>query len=429
MTVAQVKLSDATALLGAFYAPKSATWAEEIRMDAKKRFQEMGAPAKRDEYWRYSNPAELICVPAKTAIPFSSNDLAMFDAVDCLKIVFVDGVYDVDQSDDLTADGIIIESLDAVLKVNNHWVKDLFGQLETRGQTPVERPLAALNTAMASQGIVIRVTKKISKPIAMNYIHKSEKSDTMVHHLIKLESGAELTFLESGAGSARFNTVLEVDIADNAKLHHIRTQGRDHNRKTITHIFARLGSECEFRSFSMTMNGIMTRNEAVIEFLGDNSTATIGGTSVGDGDDFHHDDTIFITHDAKNCESRQVYKKVLRNGATGVFQGKILVKPGAQKTDGYQISQGLLLDDDSIFLAKPELEIYADDVICSHGSTVGALNEDAMFYLMSRGIPHLQAQDLLVLSFLSEAIDEISSEELRAEIRSRLEAWMERRHS
>ena len=150
------------------------------------------------------------------------------------------------------------------------------------------------------------------------------------------------------------------------------------------------------------------------------------GACVGDGD-FHHDDTVFVTHDAVNCESRQVFKKVLRNGATGVFQGKILVKEGAQKTDGYQISQGLMLDDDSQFLAKPELEIYADDVACSHGSTVGAIDEDAMFYLTSRGIPKKQAQDMLVLSFLAEAIQEIDDEALAEAVQNRLQAWMERR--
>ena len=113
--------------------------------------------------------------------------------------------------------------------------------------------------------------------------------------------------------------------------------------------------------------------------------AHVAGACVGEGD-FHHDDTVFVTHDAVGCESRQVFKKVLRGGAVGVFQGKILVKPGAQKTDGYQISQGLLLDETSQFLAKPELEIYADDVACSHGSTSGAVDEDMLFYLTSRGI-------------------------------------------
>jgi len=156
--------------------------------------------------------------------------------------------------------------------------------------------------------------------------------------------------------------------------------------------------------------------------------AHIAGACVGDGD-FHHDDTVFVTHDALNCESRQVFKKVLRNGARGVFQGKILVKPGAQKTDGYQISQSLLLDGDSEFDAKPELEIYADDVACSHGSTSGAIDEDALFYLRARGVPKTIATDLLTLSFLAEAVLEIEDETLRDEINTRLEGWLERRRA
>jgi Fe-S cluster assembly protein SufD len=138
---------------------------------------------------------------------------------------------------------------------------------------------------------------------------------------------------------------------------------------------------------------------------------------------------VFVTHDAVSCESRQVFKKVLRNGATGVFQGKILVKPGAQKTDGYQISQSLLLDDNSQFLAKPELEIYADDVACSHGSTSGAIDDTAMFYLRSRGVPERAATDLLVLAFLAEALEEIADERLAEDLRARLEGWLARRRS
>ena len=131
--------------------------------------------------------------------------------------------------------------------------------------------------------------------------------------------------------------------------------------------------------------------------------------------------------DAVDCESRQVFKKVLKNGAQGIFQGKILVKQGAQKTDGYQISQALLLDGDSQFLAKPELEIYADDVKCSHGSTTGAIDETALFYLRSRGIGREDATALLVLSFLADAIAEIEDEALAADVVARLESWLARR--
>ncbi len=163
----------------------------------------------------------------------------------------------------------------------------------------------------------------------------------------------------------------------------------------------------------------------MIELAGRDARAHVAGAAMGDGA-FHHDDTVFVTHAAEACESRQVFKKVLKNGAVGVFQGKILVKPGAQKTDGYQISQSLLLDADSQFLAKPELEIYADDVKCSHGSTSGAIDDTALFYLQSRGVPRAAAQALLVLAFLAEAIDEVEDEAIAEDIRGRLQGWLGR---
>jgi Fe-S cluster assembly protein SufD len=306
-----------------------------------------------------------------------------------------------------------------------HWARDVYGVLETRGQTPVQRPLATLNTAFATDGVMIRATGKAAKPVSLIYLHNSKTSDAILHHCIKVETGAELTVLENGPAAARLNKVMEVDIADGGSFHHIRTQGRDHDRRAVTHIFARLGAESRFKSFTLTANGRLTRNEAIIEFTGDDAVAHVAGAAVGDGA-FHHDDTVFVTHDALRCESRQVFKKVLKNGAVGVFQGKILVKQGAQKTDGYQISQALMLDDDSQFLAKPELEIYADDVICSHGSTSGAIDEAALFYLQSRGVPKRAAQSLLVLAFLAESIAEIEDESLAEDIRLRMENWLSR---
>jgi len=410
-----------------FIQPNGATWANNIRSEALVAFNDFGVPTKRDEYWKYTNPQKLTMIPTEPAALFSNDEPPMFESIDRVKIVFVDGILDLSQSDDLILEGATIETLVDATSKDIHWAKDLFGSLEKNGQKPVKRPLAALNTAMAAEGLVIRITDKCKKPLAIRYIHNSETSDALVHNIIKIESNAQFTLLESGAGAARFNSVLEVDVADNADFHHVRTQGRDHERKTVTHIFGRLGKESIFKSFTMTVNGTLTRNDAVLEFTGDNARATVAGATAGDGESFHHDDTVFITHDAVNCESRQVFKKVLRNGATGVFQGKILVKADAQKTDGYQISQGLLLDENSNFLAKPELEIYADDVACSHGSTVGAIDEDAIFYLVSRGVPRKQAQDMLVLAFLAEAIDEIDSNDLADDINDRLAAWMNRR--
>ena len=427
MADAAVKQTPTDAMIATLDMPL-AGWSDSARRDALARVQSMGLPQRRDEYWKYTRPDTLVQAEAAPAALRASDEVPLFDQIDRLKVVFVDGVFDADSSDDLTLEGIKIERLaDATADI--HWARDIYGALETRGQSPVERPLAALNTAFAPDGILIHVTGKVNKPVNFIYRRTSTTADAMLHHCIKLDAGAEMTLLENGPVAARFNGVLEVEVADKAAFHHVRAQGRDHEQRAATHIFTRLGAESTFKSFTLTANGVMTRNDCVIELTGDDANATVAGACVGDGGDFHHDDTVFITHDAVNCESRQVFKKVLRNGATGVFQGKILVKAGAQKTDGYQISQSLLLDEDSQFLAKPELEIYADDVACSHGSTSGAIDEDALFYLRSRGVPHGAATDLLTLAFLAEAVTEVEDEALREEITGRLAAWLERHAS
>lgn len=417
--------SDVTeARLDALALPEGG-WSSPAREAALSRLRAMGLPQRRDEYWKFTRPDTLISADVSPAALFHADEAPIFGEVDRLQIVFVDGVFDAEASDDLSMSGVRIDMLADAPDI--HWASDLYGALEEAGHY-VPRPLAALNTAFATDGVLIHVTEKATKPVSLVYHHNSSSSDAILHHCIKLDSGAELTLLENGPAAARFNKCMEVDVADGAAFHHIRAQGRDHERRAATHIFARLGTESTFKSFTLTVNGRLTRNECVIELTGDDAAAHVAGACVGDGD-FHHDDTVFVTHDAVGCESRQVFKKVLRNGATGVFQGKILVKQGAQKTDGYQISQSLLLDEDAQFLAKPELEIYADDVACSHGSTSGAIDEEALFYLRSRGVPEDAAIDLLTLAFLAEAVDEIEDADLAEEIVGRLSGWLERRRT
>ena len=425
MAVAQVKMDATEERLNALEMPQGG-WSATARADALARVRALGLPSRRDEYWKYTRPDTLVQAGALDAAVLVSDETPLFDNIDRLKIVFVDGVFDAEASDYDGASNIEISLLADSAGRDIHWAADLYGALEARGQSPVARPFAAMNSAYATDGVLIRATGPVPKPVQISYLHKDTGSDAILHHLVRVEEGASMTLLENGPAAARFNKVLEVDIAQGAKFDHVRTQGRDHERRAVTHVFARLRKESTFKSFTLTANGVLTRNECVIEILGDDAAAHVAGAALGDGD-FHHDDTVFITHDAVNCESRQVFKKVLRNGAVGTFQGKILVQPGAQKTDGYQISQSLLLDGDSQFLAKPELEIYADDVACSHGSTSGAIDERALFYLRSRGVPLSEAQDLLVLAFVAEAIDEIEDEAIAEVILDRLRGWLQRR--
>ncbi|WP_072247515.1 SufB/SufD family protein [Roseibaca calidilacus] len=406
--------------------PEGGAWATKAREAALARWSDMGAPLKRDEYWKYTDPRALIEADIADADLLDTSDEApVFDAFDRVKLVFTDGVFDAEASDALALDGVEIELLADAARSDLHWAREVFGTLDARAQTPVERPLASFNTAYATQGVLIRVTRTPAKPISLIYRRSATDADALLHHVIRLDAGAELTLLENGPLAARSNTVIEADIADGATLHHIRSQGRDHARLGAAHIFAQLGAGAQLKSFTLTVNGQLTRNEAQIWLDGADGSAHLAGASVGDGA-FHADDTVFVAHNAPGCESRQVYKKVLRHGAVGVFQGKILVDRLAQKTDGYQISQALLLDEDAQFLAKPELEIYADDVKCSHGSTSGEIDATQLYYLRARGIPEAEAKMLLVLAFLAEALDEISDPDLAGDLRDRLEAWLQR---
>ncbi|PID37517.1 MAG: Fe-S cluster assembly protein SufD [Rhodobacterales bacterium] len=395
------------------------------RANAAARLAAVGLPGARDEYWRFTRPHLLNAArPVQTPVVAPVGGAALFADVERLEYAFPDGVFDAAMRVGEVPEGVEITRLAEAGE--DHWAAPLYGTLEEAGQNPVSRPQAMLNTAYATDGLLVRVAGKAALPLSLFYPAASETGDAMLHNVIVLEEGAELTLLENGPGGARINSVTEVFVADGARFHHVRAQGRANARQAVTHLFARLGKESVFKSFTLSVNGQMTRNECVVEMNGDDAVAHVAGAALGDGalGKFHHDDTVFITHEGRNCESRQVFKKVLRNGAVGVFQGKILVKQSAQKTDGYQKSQSLLLDGDSQFFAKPELEIYADDVACSHGSTSGAIDEEGLFYLRSRGVPTDIATDLLVLAFVADALEEIEDAELAEHIRARLEDWL-----
>ncbi|MEM9716434.1 MAG: SufD family Fe-S cluster assembly protein [Pseudomonadota bacterium] len=421
MALPKAKLDAAEALLAAYSKPEGTAWFSNAVSHAEQRLLDMGGPIKRDEYWKYTDPSSLVATSNDKAFQATSSDLSV--AVDNADAVLMEnGQID---GDIPQIAGCEIDTISKARAADIHWAKDLYGQLEAEGQKPVHRPLAALNAARAADGLAIHVTGQATQSLYIKHTHAAGASvDTMAHHIVKVDSGAEATLIEELDDFGRSNIVWEIDVAEGGSLHMIRIQAPHHDVVRSSAVFARLGKESTYKALTVSVNGAFARNENVIWFTGDDANATVAGAAAGYGSDFHHDDTVFVTHDAVNCESRQVFKKVLRNKATGVFQGKILVEPDAQKTDGYQISQGLLLDDDSQFLAKPELEIYADDVACSHGSTVGAIDQNAVFYLTSRGVPRSEAVNMLVLAFLGEAIDEVEDDDLAEMLRERLADWM-----
>ncbi len=414
-----LKRTAAEAQLAALPLPEGeAGWAHDARARARTRLLEAGAPARRDEYWKYTNPAALT---APSAIAEASEDAPSaqaFHGIDAAMVRFVNGRLRADISDPLDGTGVAAATLTETLSQDISIAREIFGVLEAAGQQMVARPLAALNTATATEGLVLQATGPSPRPIHIRYDQIGEGA-SVVHHVIRVETGAELTLLESGTAT---NTVLEVDVADGGVLHHVRTQTGPRAAQA-THIFARLGAESQFKTFTLTADGDLTRNEVVMELTGDDASGHIAGAVLG-RESSHTDNTVFVTHDAVNCESRQVFKNVLADKSHAVFQGKIYVKQVAQKTDGYQISQAVLLTEGAEFLAKPELEIYADDVACSHGSTTGALDPTAMFYLRSRGVPRAEAEAMLIAAFSDEAIGEIADDALADAMRDEVARWM-----
>jgi Fe-S cluster assembly protein SufD len=423
MMATDTKRKAAEALLHVLPLPgREAGWAREARAAARTRLLEAGAPARRDEYWKYTDPTQLTAPVAVVDATDSRPDVeSQFGEVHPRRARFVNGHFRPDLSGDLAQDGLVVSTLSDVLQQDIIFARDLFGHLEAAGQEKVARPLAALNTACATEGLVLHVTGEVAEPLHLRHDQIGEGASLM-HHLIRVENGGSLLLLESGTVT---NKVLEVDVADGGSFQHVRIQ-EGPRASSASHIFARIGADAQFKTFTLTADGEMTRNEVVMEFTGDNSVGHIAGAVLAKGAS-HIDNTVFVTHGSENCESRQVFKHVLTDQAHGIFQGKIFVRQGAQKTDGYQISQSVLLNDGAEFSAKPELEIYADDVKCSHGSTTGRLDETAMFYLRSRGVPYAEAEAMLVAAFAEEAFTEIDNEALAEAMRAHVARWMTER--
>ena len=247
MALPQETQNATEARLEALSLREGAVWARKAREDALARLRAMGLPGRRDEYWRFTRPDDLNLPQAPEAAVFHNDEVPPYNAIDRLRVVFRDGVFDADASDDLSGEGIEIERLETAMATDIHWSAGLYGVLEERGQTPVRRPFAALNSAFATDGIVIRATGHVSKPVNLTYLHEDPKSDAILHFVIRVEAGADLTVLENGPAAARFNKCMEVDIAEGGAFHHVRTQGRDHERRAVTHIFARLAEEERFQ--------------------------------------------------------------------------------------------------------------------------------------------------------------------------------------
>lgn len=286
---------------------------------------------------------------------------------------------------------------------------------------------ANLVLADAPQEVVIHKNRgEVCEQLEELLFTASEGEHIQPRLKIVLEEGAELTLVErqSGEGAYWKNMVTEIEVGQNAKLYHIRLNEDSAEGVQTNMVHVKIAKDAVYDGFSLNIGGKLTRHEIHAEIQGQNAEVSFNGTNLLN-DKQHGDTTILIEHQAPHCRSNQFYRTLLDDSARGVFQGKVHVHRVAQKTDGYQLANTILLSEKAEMDTKPELEIYADDVLCSHGATCGQLDEEPVFYLRSRGLTEAQARRLLVQAFVDEAVDKISNDGLREEIQGKARSWLE----
>jgi Fe-S cluster assembly protein SufD len=408
-------------------------WVKALRENAIAAFAADGLPHRRVEEWKYTDLRErLRDVPAPVAASSKAVTTADLDralgplaALDADRIVLVDGTYRADLSK-VAADAQVIElmSLAAMLAKAPGWLEAKFAN--------DSGAVTALNRAFMTDGVMLKVRKDQTAKRPVLLVHAraaAEASAIAVRNVVSLEAGAKLTLIEAhialeGAATGNLtNAVTDITVADGAACDHIKSFVDGAGSTHLSTWTVRIGKDAGYRGFQLTASPALARNDINITFAGEGSKLDLSGAFLARGSE-HIDTTLVVDHAVPSCESRELFKGVLDGRAHGVFQGKIIVRPDAQKTDGKQMSQALMLSPDAQFSSKPELEIYADDVVCGHGATCTEIDGDLMFYCRSRGIPPDIARAMLTESFVGEAIEKIENEALRAAISTLAIDWL-----
>ena len=398
-------------------------------------FAREGLPHRRVEEWKYTDlralmrDAKPLASPPDAAAKSSAKTAgALLGDVETRRLVFVDGAF-VPELSDLAAlePGLAIGSLADALSNGDPTLTAHLGKLAPSSDVAV-----ALNTALMGDGAVIRIGAgaTIERPIHLLCVASEKPAATFVRSLVVVEQGARAMLIESHEGPAgsdyQVNAAVEMFVGDGAHVDHVKLIGEGADALHVSTLAAAIGAKARFNAFTFVTGGAVVRNQLFLKFDGEDTVASIRGATLLRGRQ-HADTTLVANHIARNCQSREVFKAVLDDEAHGVFQGRIIVRPGAQKTDAKMMTQALLLSERAEADHKPELEIYADDVQCGHGATAGALDDDLKFYLMARGIPAAEAEALLIQAFLGEAIEGIEHAGLREALLDSVAEWLKAR--
>jgi Fe-S cluster assembly protein SufD len=382
-------------------------------------------PTTRDEYWKYTRVAKLV------SAHYNQNGLSSVDIssliipnLDAHLIVFINGVFSADHSIKSLVSGLSIQSIASLEGDDKSTALEHLGRhIDSKSNA-----FTALNTAYFQDGIFIKIDKNgvIEKPIYLLNISTGEQQASQTRNLFLVGENAKVEIINHFAGNANSgsftNAVTEVvaEAGSNGKMYLLQEEGDESNQVNSAHIVQKASST--FSVLTVTMSGALVRNNLNFAITGEGCESNLNGLYFTSGNQ-HVDNHTYADHQAANCNSNELYKGVMTDKSTGVFNGKIMVHQAAQKTNAFQSNQNILLTDRATINTKPELEIYADDVKCSHGCTIGQLDEEAMFYLQSRGLGKMAATKLLLNAFASDVVEMVDNEAVKAYI----EKWIERK--
>jgi Fe-S cluster assembly protein SufD len=404
-----------------------------LRSQAFAEFERSGLPHRRIESWHYTDLRSQLREAAPLFAPGSSEFEDSLRHVqpkipEGYALVLLDGAFVPELSNvDEPPAGISVRSLADLLASGD---ATLVERLAPKGLGTGD-PALSLNAALMQGGVVVDVAPntQLDKPLIILSVMSAGAVHAAFHRsLVRVGAGAKLTLLEIvdavEIGSNQQNGVLVIEMGDGAEVEHltrISRQGAD--AIIIRSVLAALGANCRYDGFALIADGGLVRRQIFLRFDGEHSTASIRGLSLLSGKR-HADTTLVVDHAVPHCTSREYFKHIIAEEATGVYQGKVIVRPHAQKTDGGMKSRALLLSDSAAMFNKPELEIFADDVVCGHGATVAQLDEDQLFYLRSRGLPRAEAEQLLLEAFAAEALDSVRDEGARGRLMTYVSDWL-----
>ena len=405
----------------------------DVRRQAFDAFERAGLPHRRLEDWKYTDLRALMrevlplaASPDAKALERAKAAMAVASTVDACRLVLVDGVLAPSLSNlGALEAGVRVQTLREVLEDNTNAVRaDLLDNGAISGA------MIALNAAMATDGVLITVADRLELTKPLHIVHVATRSSAAAYtrSFLKLGKAAQVTLLESfvaadDATSYQVNDAVTFWLGDEAQLQHVRLMADSADAANVTTAIFTVGAKARLATFNMTSGGSLSRYQGYLTFAGEGSEVNANGVNLLNGRQ-HADTTLFLDHAVPNCASREVFRSVVDDRAHSVFQGRIIVQPGAQKTDAKMMTRALLLSDEAEADNKPELEIFADDVTCGHGATTGALDESLLFYLRARGLSEKEAQSLLIQAFVGEAIESIASDALRELAVATAERWL-----